>query len=65
MPAEVYAMPSDLVQVETTHVTAAEADEQQQPLRRPRRPRAPDAAPEAEPEPLVQIETRPLSSQTD
>jgi hypothetical protein len=62
--AEAYAMPADLVQVETSHaVPAAEPDEPEQQVRRARRARAPEAAAEAEP--LVQIETRPATSQTD
>ena len=63
--AETYVMPPDLVQVETTHAAAlgepvVPAGDQP---RRPRRPRAQEAA--AEGEPLVQIETRPVTSPTE
>jgi ribonuclease E len=54
------ALPPDLVQIETSRAWVPEPmaaeDESAQP-RRPRRPR-PEAAAPAEPEPLVQIETR-------
>jgi ribonuclease E len=63
--AQAYAMPQDLVQVETAHV--APPPEVQGHLeelpRRARRPRAVDAV--AEGEPLVQIETRSATSGTD
>ncbi len=62
--AQVYAIPQDLVQVETSNAPAPSelpaADEQP---RRPRRPRSSEAAPESEP--LVQIETRSATSSTD
>jgi hypothetical protein len=57
--AQAYAMPADMVQVETTHAATvsddATAHADTQP-RRPRRPRASESASESEP--LVQIETR-------
>jgi len=56
--AQAYAVPNDMVQVETTHSAAPlepQAQLEEQP-RRPRRPRTPE--PVVENEPLVQIETR-------
>jgi hypothetical protein len=61
--AQAYEMPPDMVQVETAHSTAAPESELTEDLPRPRRPRP--AMPAAASEPLVQVETRPATSQTD
>jgi ribonuclease E len=60
--SQAYAMPPDMVQVETTHA-AAPPEPEVQPEGLPRRPRralAEESA--AENEPLVQVETRPATS---
>lgn len=59
-----YALPPELVQIETSHAPAADADavvEEPAAPQQPRRPRRPPPEPVAQ-EPLVQVETRNESS---
>jgi hypothetical protein len=58
---QTFALPSDLVQVETSHAQSPGLVEQPRPEELPRRPRRPQGQaeePVAQAEPLVQIETR-------
>jgi hypothetical protein len=68
-PVATYALPPELVQIETSHDrvlpgTSKPLEPDVQP-RRARRPRPSGAATQSEPEPLVQIETRGETSASE
>jgi ribonuclease E len=63
---QAYAMPADLVQVETTHAAARLEPEEPAPeSQQPRRPPRPPRPAVIDSEPLVQIETRPEPSSSE
>jgi hypothetical protein len=63
-----YELPPELVQIETSRASTAVSTqpvEDQTQERRPRRPPAAESVASAEPEPLVQIETRRETSASE